>query len=107
VVIALAVLILGKALTWQETGTEILAFGLAISAAIAAIAFFSWVKHGCPRFPSPCTTKTVHARMPRFPRGERCVPYAPGEATYTRFGDRSASKKPFLITRAFSLYFSP
>jgi hypothetical protein len=45
VVIALAVLILGKALTWQETGTEILAFGLTISAAIAAIVLFSWVKH--------------------------------------------------------------
>jgi len=44
VIIALAVLILGAALTWDGTAS-ILAFGLAISAGIAAISFYVWVKH--------------------------------------------------------------
>jgi len=35
----------GKALTWHGTGTEILVFGLAISAGIAAISLYVWVKH--------------------------------------------------------------
>lgn len=44
VIIALSVLVLGEALTW-EGGAEILAFGLAISAGIAAISLYIWVKH--------------------------------------------------------------
>jgi len=45
VIIALAVLILGEALTWNETSADILAFGLATSAGIAAISLYAWVKH--------------------------------------------------------------
>jgi uncharacterized membrane protein YqhA len=44
VIIALAVLILGAALTWDGT-SNILAFGLAVSAGIAAISLYVWVKH--------------------------------------------------------------
>jgi uncharacterized membrane protein YqhA len=44
VIIALAVLILGAALTWDGT-SSILAFGLAVSAGIAAISVYVWVKH--------------------------------------------------------------
>jgi uncharacterized membrane protein YqhA len=43
VIIALAVLILGEALTWNGT-TDILAFGLSTSAGIAAISVYIWVK---------------------------------------------------------------
>ncbi len=44
VIIALAVLLLGTGLTWKG-GSEILAFGLAVSLGIAAISFYIWVKH--------------------------------------------------------------
>lgn len=44
VIIALAVLLLGVALTW-DGHTDILAFGLAISSGIIAIAAYLWVKH--------------------------------------------------------------
>jgi uncharacterized membrane protein YqhA len=44
VIIALAVLILGAALTWDGT-TDILAFGIAIAAGIAAISAYIWVRH--------------------------------------------------------------
>jgi uncharacterized membrane protein YqhA len=44
VIIALAVLILGEALTWNGTA-DILAFGLATSAGIAAISLYVWVKN--------------------------------------------------------------
>lgn len=44
VIIALSVLILGEALTW-DGHADILAFGLATSAGIAAISFYIWVKH--------------------------------------------------------------
>jgi len=43
-IIALAVVLLGEALTWDGT-TNILSFGLAISAGIAAISLYIWVKH--------------------------------------------------------------
>ncbi|MBP1928731.1 putative membrane protein YqhA [Methanolinea mesophila] len=43
VIIALAVLILGETLTWNGTG-DILAFGLAIAAGIAAISVYIWVR---------------------------------------------------------------
>jgi uncharacterized membrane protein YqhA len=44
VIIALAVLVLGEALTWNGSD-KILAFGLAISSGIAAISLYVWVKH--------------------------------------------------------------
>jgi uncharacterized membrane protein YqhA len=44
VIIALAVLILGETLTWDGT-SSILAFGIAISAGIAAISGYIWVRH--------------------------------------------------------------
>jgi uncharacterized membrane protein YqhA len=44
VIIALAVLILGEALTWNGTA-DILAFGLATSAGIGAISVYIWVKN--------------------------------------------------------------
>jgi uncharacterized membrane protein YqhA len=44
VIIALSVLILGEALTW-DGHADILAFGLATSAGIVAISFYVWVKH--------------------------------------------------------------
>jgi uncharacterized membrane protein YqhA len=44
VIIALAVLLLGDALTWDGQ-SDFLAFGLAISSGIGAIAFYLWVKH--------------------------------------------------------------
>ena len=44
VIIALSVLILGEALTWDGSA-YILAFGLATSAGIAAISLYVWVKH--------------------------------------------------------------
>jgi uncharacterized membrane protein YqhA len=44
VIIALAVLLLGVALTW-DGHTDIFAFGLAISSGIIAIAAYLWVKH--------------------------------------------------------------
>jgi|WetSurMetagenome_2_1015567.scaffolds.fasta_scaffold416320_1 uncharacterized membrane protein YqhA len=43
VVIALAVVLLGEALTWDKTA-NILSFGLAVAAGIAAISFYFWVK---------------------------------------------------------------
>ena len=43
VIIALAVLILGETLTWNGSG-DILAFGLAIAAGIAAISAYIWVR---------------------------------------------------------------
>ena len=44
VIIALSVLLLGTALTWDGT-SDILAFGLATSSGIIAIAAYIWVKH--------------------------------------------------------------
>jgi uncharacterized membrane protein YqhA len=44
VIIALSVLLLGAALTWEGT-SDILAFGLATSSGIIAIAVYIWVKH--------------------------------------------------------------
>jgi uncharacterized membrane protein YqhA len=44
VIIALSVLVLGTALTWDGT-SDILAFGLAISSGIIAITAYIWVKH--------------------------------------------------------------
>jgi uncharacterized membrane protein YqhA len=44
IIIALAVLILGAALTWDGT-SAILEYGVAIAAGIAAISFYVWVKH--------------------------------------------------------------
>jgi uncharacterized membrane protein YqhA len=44
VIIALSVLILGEALTWDGSA-DILAFGLATAAGIAAISLYVWVKH--------------------------------------------------------------
>ena len=44
VIIALSVLLLGNALTWDGT-SAILAFGLATSSGIIAIAAYIWVKH--------------------------------------------------------------
>ena len=44
IIIALAVLILGAALTWNGT-SAILEYGVAIAAGIAAISFYVWVKH--------------------------------------------------------------
>jgi uncharacterized membrane protein YqhA len=44
VIIALAVLLLGVALTWDGQ-SDILAFGLATSSGIVAIAAYLWVKH--------------------------------------------------------------
>jgi uncharacterized membrane protein YqhA len=44
VIIALSVLILGEGLTWNGS-SDILGFGLAIAAGIAAISFYVWVKH--------------------------------------------------------------
>jgi len=44
VIIALSVLVLGEALTWDGT-SAILSFGLATAAGIAAISFYVWVKH--------------------------------------------------------------
>jgi uncharacterized membrane protein YqhA len=44
VIIALSVLVLGEALTWDGT-SAILAFGVATAAGIAAISFYVWVKH--------------------------------------------------------------
>jgi uncharacterized membrane protein YqhA len=44
VIIALAVVLLGEALTWDGS-TNILSFGLAISVGIAAISVYIWVKH--------------------------------------------------------------
>jgi len=44
VIIALAVLILGAAPTWDGT-TDILAFGIAIAAGIADISAYVWVRH--------------------------------------------------------------
>ena len=43
VIIALAVLILGETLTWNGSG-DILSFGLAIAAGIAAISAYIWVR---------------------------------------------------------------
>lgn len=43
VIIALSVLVLGEALTWDGTNA-ILAFGVATAAGIAAISFYVWVK---------------------------------------------------------------
>ncbi|MDD1705829.1 MAG: YqhA family protein [Methanoregulaceae archaeon] len=43
-IIALAVVLLGEALTWDGS-TDILSFGLAVSAGIAAISLYMWVKH--------------------------------------------------------------
>ena len=44
VIIALSVLVLGEALTWDGT-SSIAAFGVATAAGIAAISFYVWVKH--------------------------------------------------------------
>jgi uncharacterized membrane protein YqhA len=44
VIIALAVVLLGEALTWDGT-TNILSLGIAIAAGIAAISAYIWVKH--------------------------------------------------------------
>ncbi len=44
VIIALSVLILGETLTWDGS-SSILAFGIAIAAAIAAISVYIWVRH--------------------------------------------------------------
>jgi uncharacterized membrane protein YqhA len=44
IIIALAVLVLGAALTWDGT-SAILGYGVAIAAGIAAISFYVWVKH--------------------------------------------------------------
>lgn len=44
VIIALAVLVLGEALTWNGQG-DILSYGIAISSGIAAISFYMWVRH--------------------------------------------------------------
>jgi uncharacterized membrane protein YqhA len=44
VIIALSVLLLGHALTWEGT-SDILAFGLATSSGIIAIGVYLWVKH--------------------------------------------------------------
>jgi uncharacterized membrane protein YqhA len=44
IIIALAVLVLGEALTWNGFG-DFLGFGLAVSSAIAAISLYVWVKH--------------------------------------------------------------
>jgi uncharacterized membrane protein YqhA len=44
VIIALSVLLLGSALTWDGT-SDILAFGLATSSGIIAIAVYLWVKN--------------------------------------------------------------
>jgi len=44
IIIALAVLVLGAALTWDGT-SAILEYGVAIAAGIAAISFYVWVKH--------------------------------------------------------------
>ena len=44
VIIALSVLVLGEALTWDGT-SAIAAFGAATAAGIAAISFYVWVKH--------------------------------------------------------------
>jgi uncharacterized membrane protein YqhA len=44
IIIALAVLILGAALTWDGT-SAILEYGVAMAAGIAAISFYVWVKH--------------------------------------------------------------
>jgi uncharacterized membrane protein YqhA len=44
IIMALAVLVLGAALTWDGTGA-ILEYGVAIAAGIAAISFYGWVKH--------------------------------------------------------------
>jgi uncharacterized membrane protein YqhA len=44
VIIALAVVLLGEALTWDGTA-NILSFGIAIAAGIAAISAYIWVKH--------------------------------------------------------------
>jgi uncharacterized membrane protein YqhA len=44
IIIALAVLVLGAALTWDGTGA-ILGYGLAVAAGIAAISLYVWVKH--------------------------------------------------------------
>jgi uncharacterized membrane protein YqhA len=44
VIIALAVVLLGEALTWDGTA-NILSFGIAIAAGIAAISVYIWVKH--------------------------------------------------------------
>ncbi|MDD1708668.1 MAG: YqhA family protein [Methanoregulaceae archaeon] len=43
VVIALAVVLLGEALTWDKT-SDILSFGIAVAAGIAAISIYFWVK---------------------------------------------------------------
>jgi len=44
VIIALSVLVLGEALTWDGT-SSIAAFGVATAAGIAAISFYIWVKN--------------------------------------------------------------
>ena len=44
IIIALAVLVLGAALTWDGT-SAILEYGMAIAAGIAAISFYIWAKH--------------------------------------------------------------
>jgi len=44
VIIALAVVLLGEALTWDGSA-NILSFGIAIAAGIAAISAYIWVKH--------------------------------------------------------------
>ncbi len=44
IIMALAVLVLGAALTWDGT-SAILEYGLAIAAGVAAISFYVWVKH--------------------------------------------------------------
>ena len=44
VIIALAVVLLGEALTWDGT-LNILSFGITIAAGIAAISAYIWVKH--------------------------------------------------------------
>jgi uncharacterized membrane protein YqhA len=44
VIIALSVLVLGEALTWDGT-SSIAAFGVATAAGIAAISFYVWVKN--------------------------------------------------------------
>ena len=41
--IALAVVLLGEALTWDKT-SDILSFGIAVAAGIAAISIYFWVK---------------------------------------------------------------
>jgi hypothetical protein len=43
VVIALAVVLLGEALTW-DGNADILSFGIAVAAGIAAISTYFWVK---------------------------------------------------------------